>query len=61
MSRKGPVVDLQKLTDPANAEVAALLSALVGQADVDGKDLEAPRWPLRFIAAGEKSKGSTEV
>jgi hypothetical protein len=60
MTRKG-LVDLRRLIDPANAEVAAMLAELEGQVDATGKNPDAPRWPLRFIAAGEKPKGRTEV
>jgi hypothetical protein len=59
MSRKG-LVNLQKLTDSANSEVAGMLAELEGLAGAAG-NLEAHRWSLRFIAEGDKSKGSTEV
>jgi hypothetical protein len=58
MTRKG-FVDLRRFIDPANAEVAAMLADLEGQVDANGKTPDAPRWPLRFIAAG--AKGLYEV
>jgi len=54
------VIDLKELAEASNAEVSAMEAELTGNgAKAAAKDQS--HWPLRFIAAGEKSKGKCDV
>jgi|HubBroStandDraft_5_1064220.scaffolds.fasta_scaffold1111342_1 hypothetical protein len=49
------LINLNALARPENAEAMAMVAELSGAPEATDKDLGAARWPLRFIAAGDKA------
>ncbi|HUA36588.1 MAG TPA: hypothetical protein VMA09_23490 [Candidatus Binataceae bacterium] len=55
------VIGLRELVETANAEVAAMEAELTAESKANSTKDQPSRWPLRFIAAGEKRKGKCDV
>jgi hypothetical protein len=49
------LINLNALAGPENAEAMAMVAELSGAPEASDKELTASRWPLRFIAAGDKA------
>jgi hypothetical protein len=49
------LINLNALARPENAEAMAMVAELSGGPEATDKELAAARWPLRFIAAGDKA------
>jgi len=49
------LINLNALASPENAAAIAMVAELTGAPEATDKQLIATGWPLRFIAAGDKS------
>jgi hypothetical protein len=49
------LINLNVLARPENTEAMAMVTELSGTQETTAEQLGGTRWPLRFIAAGDKA------